>query len=175
MERCLEKETTPSGKRLGLASVFLAPSRVYRSLKARHTLHRLLWGFSGAVLLHGVMTGVIAPNGGRVLFGTCAVFNSLGMALITTLVGWVALWAVGFRRPSFAVIVPCVAYGFGLTLLASWVPGSFWFTEPLKWGVIGTGFRELGGMTGGRAFGVVLVTVVALVLLFKLTFMMQGV
>lgn len=175
MERCLDKDAAGGGDKLGVTAVLLAPSRVYRSLKQRGTLHRLLWGFFGAALLHGIMTGVIAPDGGGPMFGTVAVFNTLGMALITAFVSWLALWLVGGRRPTFAVVVPCVAYGFGVTLLVSWIPGSFWYTEPWKWGVIGTGFRELGEITGRRAGGTVLVTVGALVILFKWMFMMQGV
>jgi len=174
MESCLDREAAGGGEKLGLTAVLLSPSRVYRSLKQRCTLHRLLWGFFGAALLHGIMTGVIAPDGGGALFGTCAVFNTLGMALITAFVSWLALWLVGGHRPAFAVVVPCVAYGFGVTLVVSWIPGSFLFTESWKWGVMGTGFRELGAVSGRRAFVAAFMTVVALVFLFKLTFMMQG-
>ncbi|BCS98539.1 hypothetical protein DSLASN_41710 [Desulfoluna limicola] len=174
MERAEGKNTSPDAMRFGLVSVLLSPSQVYRGLREQGALHRLLWGFSGAVLLNGLMTGMAAPDGGRGLLGALAVVNALGMALLTACAGWLALGVVKGGLPPLAVAVPCVAYGFGVTLLVSWIPGSFWFTEPWKWAVIGTGFRDLGGLSGRRAFGGVLLMVSALVVLFKGIFMMQG-
>lgn len=175
MEVNLTREGLPEDAKLGVRAVLLAPSQVYRTLKQRGTLHRLLWGFSGAVLLNGLMAGMVGPEGGRAVLGAVGVFNALGMALLSCLMGWMALGVAGGRRVRLAVVVPCVAYGFGVTLLVSWIPGSFWLTEPWKWGVIGIGFRELGGVSGRRALGAVLLTLACLVLLFKGIFMLQGV
>ncbi|WP_300667541.1 hypothetical protein [Desulfoluna sp.] len=174
MTLSLEGGLAPDIKKIGVRAVLLSPSQVYRTLKQRGTLHRLLWGFSGAVLLNGLMAGMIGPEGGLTVLGAVAVFNSLGMAFLSSLMGWLALWLVGRRRPGASVVVPSVAYGFGVTLLVSWIPGSFVYTEPWKWGVIWVGFRELGGVSGRRALGAVFLTLVSLMLLFKGLFMLQG-
>ncbi|SCY79622.1 hypothetical protein [Desulfoluna spongiiphila] len=175
MDTHLKRGPASEDGKIGVTAVLLSPSRVYRALAARGALHRLLWGLSGAVILNGLMAGMLAPGGGRAVLGTVSVFNALGMALLSSLLGWMALKTVGARRARLAVVVPCVAYGFGVTLLVSWIPGAFWYTEPWKWGVIGTGFRELGGLSGRRAFVAVVLTLVALVALFKGIFMLQGV
>jgi len=167
-------DAAPDTVKLSLGDVFLSPSRVYRSLKQRQTLDRLLWGFMGAVIMNGLMAGLVAPDGGGRLFRALAMINALGMALLTVIACWLALGVLKGRLPTFAVAVPCVAYGFGVSLLVSWIPGSFWFTEPWKWAVIGTGVRDLGEVSGRRAVGTVLLMVAALVVLFKGIFMVQG-
>ncbi|VFQ43400.1 hypothetical protein [Desulfoluna butyratoxydans] len=175
MDADLKRGPAPTAEKIGVTAVLLSPSRVYGALAARGTLHRLLWGLSAAVVLHGLMTGMLVPGGGRAVLATVSAANALGMALLSSLLGLVALKMVGARRSGLAVVAPCVAYGFGVTLLVSWIPGAFWFTEPWKWGVIGTGFRELGRVSGRRAFAAVGLILVALVALFKGIFMLQGV
>ena len=93
--------------------------------------------------------------------------NALGMTVISAGLGYMAMVMAAGRRVAFGAFFGVYAYSAGTTLIFSWVPFSFWFTEPWKWWLIWTGLVHGLGLPRRLTLAVIMLTVCILTLFFQ--------
>ena len=135
--------------RLQMREVLFAPGTVYQHLMETGGLVRLLVGFFPLVALYGAMVALVAPEA-RLCAAFLAVTNALVMAPLIALCSWLSLQLVGWQAIPVGRVIPAVAYGFGVSFLVAWVPGSLGISELWKWTVMGIGFHRLTGLKRSR-------------------------
>lgn len=105
----------------------------------------------------GLLTGSYAPavmaQTGAILF-----INAVGTALTGAVIGYGVLALAGARGVPFNRVLWIYAFSSGMVLLVSWLPFSVWFTEPWRWWLLYTGFKNRCGISWKRAMGVVVVS-----------------
>ena len=153
--------------RLHLREVLFAPGVVYKRLDETGGLFRLLTGFFPLAGLYGVMVALVTPEA-RIGAALLSVTNALVMATLISLCAWLALQLVGRKRLLLGRVVPAVAYGFGMSFLIAWVPGSLWLSEFWKWTVMGIGFCRLTGLRRGQVLGAIALVWLILMGIFKM-------
>ncbi|MDF1590289.1 MAG: YIP1 family protein [Desulfobacterales bacterium] len=88
--------------------------------------------FTGASLL---VNTYVQPG----LMSAILFVNAVGMALIASSLGYLAVLLTMGRCQTFTRFFSIYAFASGVTLLASWIPYFVWLTEPWKWWLIAVG------------------------------------
>ena len=152
-----------------LIQILIEPKRFFTELPDNTSILKSL-GFcvlcgifyTGASLLTGSYAD---PAGMGLLF----FLSSVGMIFVSSCVSYTAMVLTMGRKTGFDMIVSIHAFSSGIILLLSWVSFFFWFTEPWKWWLVYTGFRNAGQLSWKKA-GLILILTMAVHLILSLYF-----
>ncbi len=143
-----------------LIQLLIEPGLFFKELVEKTTLRRTLGFmviccgfFAGASLLTGAYSKPVWIMAG-VFF-----VNAAGMIIISSLLGFTAMVLIFGKRSSFSIIFSLYTFASGVTLFISWLPFLLWFTEPWKWWLIYTGFKNTCGFTWKQALIILLVSI----------------
>ncbi len=92
--------------------------------------------------------------------------NAVGMTGLAAVLGYILVLLLPGKDISGKRLFGVYAFSSGITLWFSWVPFSFWLTEPWKWWLIYTGLTGACGLRPGRALLVLGLSLTILFLLF---------
>ncbi len=109
--------------------------------------------FAGACLLTG--PGPQSPGIMALIYFT----NAVGMVVIGSITGFCAMVMISGRQNGFSLVFALYAYASGITMLISWLPFMLWFTEPWKYWLVYTGFRQSCGLAKSRVLSILLISV----------------
>lgn len=84
--------------------------------------------------------------------------NASGMILIGTLLGYIAMVLVIGKRISLGKVFSLYVFAAGLPLFLSWLPFFIWLTEPWKYWLIYTGFRNACSASRKQALLILLIS-----------------
>ena len=121
-----------------LAALARRPSRFFAEMPDETGWRVPLGVLIVSSLFYAAMGSTLVPENGWLMAGIFFI-NALGMVVLNALAGFGL--AVGLLRLDvrFARIFAVYALVNGAVLLISWTPSFIWFTEPLKWALLGIG------------------------------------
>lgn len=143
-----------------LIELLIEPGLFFRELAGKTTLKRTL-GFMliccGFFSMASLLTGVYSKS----VFLTGIIFfvNAAGMILIASLLGYTAMVLIFGKRSSFSIIFSLYVFASGVTLFISWLPFFLWFSEPWKWWLIYTGYKNICGFTWKQALIILVISI----------------
>ncbi|MBI9085786.1 MAG: hypothetical protein JEZ11_19465 [Desulfobacterales bacterium] len=120
-----------------------------------------------SALFSTLATALGTGTAGRLPAAAIHMINALGMTAIGAGLGHMVMVMAAGRRVTFSRFFSVYAFAAGTTLVFSWVPFSFWFTEPWKWWLIWTGLVIGLGLPRRLALAIIAMTVCILTLLFQ--------
>lgn len=94
------------------------------------------------------------------MMGGISFFNSVGMVFVSSALSYMIMVLILGKRAGFEIIFSVYAFSSGVTLLLSWMSFFFWITEPWKWWLIYTGFKNSCGMSWKSAAFIILFPIV---------------
>lgn len=125
--------------------------------------HDITWVQAAAVLtvsalFCAVMGALLAPGAGALTSGLILFVNAVGMVVLGAGIAYLAAMGTLEKACRFRHLFRLFSLSWGAVLLVAWVPSAFFFTEPWKWWLIGTGMVNGLGMSKARAAIIVLFT-----------------
>lgn len=151
-----------------LIQLLIEPGLFFKELSGKTTLRRTLGFmviccgfFAGASLLTGAYSKLVW------IMAIIFFVNAAGMIIISSLLGFTAMALIFGKRSSFSIIFSLYAFSSGVTLFISWLPFFLWFSEPWKWWLVYTGFKNTCGFTWKQA---VIILVVSMTVQFFLIY-----
>jgi len=139
----------------GLIQLLIEPGVFFASLPEKHTLAGTL-GFlglsSGFYAGAGLLTGAV--NSSPAVMALIHFLNASGMMLIGSAIGYSALVIICGKKAGFSLVFGIYVYASGITLLLAWLPFMLWFTEPWKYWLVWSGFKNGCGLSGKMALAV---------------------
>lgn len=151
-----------------LIQLLIEPGLFFKELSGKTTLRRTLGFmviccgfFAGASLLTGAYSKSVW------IMAIIFFVNAAGMIIISSLLGFTAMALIFGKRSSFSIIFSLYAFSSGVTLFISWLPFFLWFSEPWKWWLVYTGFKNTCGFTWKQA---VIILVVSMTVRFFLIY-----
>lgn len=144
----------------GVIRLLIEPVLFFADLPEAHTLGRAL-GFTalcaGFYAGAGLLTGP-GPQSPPVM-ALIYFINAAGMVLISAITGFCTMVMINGKSRGFSLVFGLYAYASGITMLISWLPFMLWFTEPWKYWLVYTGFRQSCSLPKSRAITVLLISV----------------
>lgn len=144
----------------GVIRLLIEPVLFFAELPAVHTLGRAI-GFTalcaGFYAGAGLLTGP-GPQSPAVM-ALIYFINAAGMVFISAVTGFCTMVMIGGKKQGFSLVFGLYAYASGITMLISWLPFMLWFTEPWKYWLVYTGFRQSCGLSKVRSILVLLISV----------------
>jgi len=125
-----------------LIQILIEPRHFFTELPGRTTLGKSL-GF--CVLCSVFFVSASLLTGGYanpVRMGFVFFFNSVGMVFISSALSYMIMVMILGKKAGFRLLFGVHAFSAGVTLLVSWMPFFFWFTEPWKWWLVYTGYKN---------------------------------
>ncbi|MBU0973528.1 MAG: hypothetical protein KKC20_23005 [Proteobacteria bacterium] len=122
--------------------ILIEPRRFFTELSGKTTMIRSL-GFCLLCSIFFVSASLLTggyPN--PVKMGLIFLFNSMGMVFISAGLSYMVMVMTLGRKVDFGMIFSVFAFSSGIVLLMSWMSFFFWFTEPWKWWLVYTGFKQ---------------------------------
>lgn len=104
-----------------------------------------------------LLTGIY-PN--PVKMGFIFFLNSVGMVFLSAALSYMIMVMTLGKKVGFDLFFSIHAFASGVVLLASWMSFFLWFTEPWKWWLVYTGFKNTCGFSWKPALLILLVTMV---------------
>ena len=100
--------------------------------------------------------------------------NAMGMVLLSAVIGYVTMVLMVGKKAPFSGVLGIYAFSAGITLFLSWLPFMLWFTEPWRWWLVYTGFKNSCKLTGKKSFWIVGLSLVLQVCLIASALMAFG-
>ena len=125
-----------------LIQILIEPRQFFMELSDKTTLGKSL-GF--CVLCRVFFVSASLLTGGYsnpVRMGFVFFFNSAGMVFISSALSYMIMVMILGKKAGFKLLFGVHAFSAGVTLLVSWMPFFFWFTEPWKWWLVYTGYKN---------------------------------
>ncbi len=141
-----------------LIQILIEPKRFFTELPENASIIKSL-GF--CVLCSIFYTGaslLIGSDIDAVAMGSVFFFGSVGMTFVSACVSYTVMSLTIGRKTGFEMIFSVHAFSSGIILLVSWVSFFFWVTEPWKWWLVYTGFRNAGRLSWKPAVVILLMT-----------------
>lgn len=144
----------------GVIRLLIEPILFFADLPGVHTLGRAL-GFTALCAGFYAGAGLLTGPGPQspVVMALIYFINAAGMVLISAITGFCTMVMISGKKQSFSLVFGLYAYASGITMLISWLPFMLWFTEPWKYWLVYTGFRQSCGLSKARAITVLLISV----------------
>nr|WP_319396078.1 YIP1 family protein [uncultured Desulfobacter sp.] len=144
----------------GVIRLLIEPVLFFTELPAVHTTGRAL-GFTALCAGFYAGAGLLTGPGPQspVVMALIYFINAAGMVLISAVTGVCTMVMINGKRQGFSLVFGLYAYASGITMLISWLPFMLWFTEPWKYWLVYTGFRQSCGLSKFRAITVLLISV----------------
>lgn len=123
--------------------LLIEPGAFFRELPRRATPLSSL-GFMMICCVFYTVASLLTGALGRPTWISAGILfiNASGMVLIGTVLGYIAMVMVIGRPISFGMVFGIYVFATGLPLFLSWLPFFAWLTEPWKYWLIYTGFRN---------------------------------
>jgi len=135
-----------------LIQLLIEPGLFFKEFSEKTTLRKTLGFmliccafFSGASLLTGSYS--------RPVWIMAIIFfvNAAGIIVLSSILGYTTMVMILGKRFPFSVIFSLYVFSSGVTLFISWLPFLLWFTEPWKWWLLYTGFKNTCKLTWKQA------------------------
>ena len=140
--------------------ILIEPGRFFTELSNNTTFKKSL-GFcvicSSFYVAASLLTG---PYLNPVKMGVIFFLNSIGMVFLSAGLSYMIMVMSLGKKSSFSLIFSVYAFSSGMILLVSWMSFFLWFTEPWKWWLIYTGFKNTCRFSWKPAVLILLVTMV---------------
>ena len=142
-----------------LIQLLIEPGQFFKELAENTTLKKTL-GFMVICCSFFAMASLLTGAYSRPVWIMAIIFfvSAAGMILMSSLLGYTAMVMILGKRTPFSIIFSLYAFSSGVTLFISWLPFFLWFTEPWKWWLIYTGFKNTCGLTWKQALLVLLIS-----------------
>ena len=143
-----------------LIQILIEPRQFFTELSDKTTLGKSL-GF--CVLCSVFFVSASLLTGGYsspVRMGFVFFFNSVGMVFISSALSYMIMVMILGKKAGFKLLFGVHAFSAGVTLLVSWMPFFFWFTEPWKWWLVYTGYKNTCKFSWKPALLILLITMV---------------
>jgi hypothetical protein len=98
------------------------------------------------------------------MFSVLHLMNALLMPVLISIMLYLFLRVVSPGRFAFGTLFTVAAYA-NVVLLVSWIPGMAPWAELFKYGLIGLGLTQTGGVSGWKAFVAIAATAASLVMI----------
>ncbi len=151
-----------------MIQLLIEPGLFFKELSGRTSLGRAL-GFmvicSSFFAIASLLTGSYSRP--ATIMGIIYFVNASGMILIASCLGYTAMVMILGKRTSFAIVFSVYAFSAGITLFLSWLPFLLYFTEPWKWWLIYTGFKNACNVSWKQAL---LILVISMTIQFFLMY-----
>ncbi|MBN1104430.1 MAG: hypothetical protein JXL84_13515 [Deltaproteobacteria bacterium] len=149
-----------------IRAMVMAPGDFLEGVREPSGIMRSLGFLLVSSLIHAVFSLSLLPP--RPLLTAFILFlNALAMPLIAAAIGWVLMAAMRRRSP-LSKVFAVYAFSSGTTHLVSWIPLAVWITEPWRWILVGIGIVRGCGLSRLQAGVVIIVSILAIMLLFSL-------
>jgi len=144
----------------GVIRLLIEPILFFADLPAVHTTGRTL-GFTALCAGFYAGAGLLTGPGPQspVVMALIYFINAAGMVLISAITGFCTMVMISGKKQGFSLVFGLYAYASGVTMLISWLPFMLWFTEPWKYWLVYTGFRQSCGLSKARSITVLLISV----------------
>ena len=144
----------------GVIRLLIEPVLFFEQYPAVHTLGRAL-GFTALCAGFYAGAGLLTGPGPQspVVMALIYFINAAGMVFISSVTGFCTMVMISGKKQTFSLVFGLYAYASGITMLLSWLPFMLWFTEPWKYWLVYTGFRQSCGLSKARAITVLLISV----------------
>jgi Yip1-like protein len=140
--------------------ILIEPRRFFTELPKNATMAKSL-GFcvicslfyTAASLLTGTYPSPIKMGG--VFF-----INNVAMVFLPAGLSYMILVMIRKKKSRFPLLFSVCAFSSGITLLVSWMSMFLWFTEPWKWWLIYTGFKNTCGIPWKASLVILVLTMI---------------
>jgi len=144
-----------------IVQLLIEPGQFFKELPKKTTVKITL----GFMLLSSVFYAAASLLTGAYeqpvwIMGIIFFMNALGTVFISAIIGYVTMMMLAGRKEPFPGVLSVYAFAAGITLFLSWLPFMLWFTEPWRWWLLYTGFKNSCGVTGKQAFWIVCISLV---------------
>jgi len=144
----------------GVIRLLIEPGQFFAELPGAHSPGRAL-GFTalcaGFYAGAGLLTGPGPQSAG--VMAWIYFINAAGMVVISAVTGFCTMVMISGKKQGFSLVFGLYAYASGITMFISWLPFMLWFTEPWKYWLVYTGFRQSCDLSKSRAVTVILISV----------------
>lgn len=140
--------------------ILIEPGRFFSEKAGMPMAKKALAFFIGCSVVF-VLSSLVSGGYPRSVISAAILFaNCMGLLCISSALSYMIMVMTLGRQTTIQNIFTVYAFASGVTSLFSWVTGFIWFTEPWKWWLVYTGFREGCGFGRGRALFIVGITVI---------------
>lgn len=139
--------------------LLIEPGLFFMELSEKITLKRTL-GFMMICSVFFAGASLLTGDYSRSVWIMAGIFfiNAFGMTLISSFLGYVVMVMISGKQRSFPMVLAIYAFSWGLTLFLSWLPFFVWLTEPWKWWLIYTGFRNACGINRKKSLIILVIS-----------------
>jgi len=140
--------------------ILIEPRRFFTELPDNTKLLNSL-GFCVICSLFFALAGLLTGSYPHpIKMGMIFFFSSIFMVFISTGLSYMIMVMTIGKQSSFEQLFNVYAFSSGMVLLVSWMSFFLWFTEPWKWWLVYTGFKNTCQFSWKPAFLILLVTIV---------------
>ncbi|MBT3487979.1 MAG: hypothetical protein HOG03_22155 [Desulfobacula sp.] len=143
-----------------LIQLLIEPGQFFKELAGETTLKRS-FGFIAICSIFFAVASLLTGAYSKPVWIMAFIFfiNAIGIMIISSVLGYLAMVIIIGKSISFPVIFSVYAFSSGLTLLISWLPFFLWISEPWKWWLIYTGFKNTCKFTWQQALLILLLSI----------------
>ena len=140
--------------------LLIEPGPFFTDLSQHSRIRRAAAFLVAAALFYAVASLLTMAHGGQVPWKMGMIFfaNALGTAVAAAVIGYITLVMVTGKKASFQTVFRIYAFSSGITLFISWLPFLLWLTEPWRWWLVYTGFKNSCNVTWKKALCVVVLS-----------------
>ena len=149
-----------------IVQLLIEPGQFFKELPKKTTV-KITVGFMVLSSLFYAVASLLTGAYGQPAWIMSMVFfmNALGTVLISAIIGYTTMMMLMGKKEPFPGVLSIYAFSSGITLFLSWLPFMLWFTEPWRWWLLYTGFKNSCDVTGKQAFWIVGISLVVQVCL----------
>ncbi|MBL7175443.1 MAG: hypothetical protein ISS66_06420 [Desulfobacteraceae bacterium] len=148
-----------------LTGILGAPSHFFNEL-SEEVGFRQPFGFLMISSLFFMVASLTHIREKTVLMAGILFVNAVAMPFILSGIGFMVMTMTMGKRVAFLKFFAVYAFAAGVTMLASWIPLFFWFTEPWKWMLIALGLVKGCGLKWKQAGLIIVLSIFVTVLSF---------
>lgn len=140
--------------------ILIEPRQFFSELSTRSTLAKSL-GFCVICSLFYVAASLLTgAYPAPVKMGAIFFFNSVGMVFIGSGLSYTVMVMTHGKNCNFGRVFSVHAFSSGVVLLVSWMSFFMWFTEPWKWWLVYTGFKNTCSLSWKQALMILSISMV---------------
>ncbi len=158
-----------------IVQLLIEPGQFFMELPGKTTA-KITVGFMVLSSVFYAVASLLTGAYGQPMWIMSIVFftNALGMIMLSAVIGYITMVLMVGKRAPFAGVLSIYAFSAGITLFLSWLPFMLWFTEPWRWWLVYTGFKNSCALTGKKSFWIVCLSLVLQVCLISSALMAFG-
>lgn len=159
-----------------VVQLLIEPGQFFTELPRKNGVRRAVGFVCGSALFYAAASLLTGGYGQQAAWKMGVIFfiNALGTMALGAVIGHILLVLVAGRTASFKNVFSIYAFASGITLFLSWLPFLLWITEPWRWWLVYTGFKNSCSLTWKKALCVVVLSLVVQVALTTAALMAFG-